>query len=206
MYMAMDCPYMECPAPFSVVGRSDVMFLLLFSSMLKIKRFRDTDVGIYTCTASNVYGNLSYNFDIKIKGEKIFGAFLLLPRPQCFTCLANTVKTKEDMKRFMKRDDVMLIDDVMLRKRCFVERRRYDERRCFVERRRYYERRCDVERRRYDERRYYVDRRRYDEDDVLLRDDVIMRDRCDVERRRYDERRYYIDRRRYDERRYYVER
>ncbi|XP_057309057.1 contactin-4-like [Hydractinia symbiolongicarpus] len=39
-------------------------------SMLKIKRIRNADVGTYTCIASNAYGNLTFDFDIKMTEKK----------------------------------------------------------------------------------------------------------------------------------------
>ena len=38
-------------------------------TMMKIRRIRTTDSAVYTCIASNKYGNLSFSFPLKIKGN-----------------------------------------------------------------------------------------------------------------------------------------
>ncbi len=41
------------------------------ATVLKIKRIRTTDSAVYTCTASNKYGNLSFTYPLKITGTFI---------------------------------------------------------------------------------------------------------------------------------------
>ena len=40
-------------------------------TLLRIQRIRARDAGVYTCLASNKYGNLSFSFPLKIKGSLI---------------------------------------------------------------------------------------------------------------------------------------
>jgi len=59
--------------------------------MLKIKRIRDTDAGVYTCIARNAYGSLSFDFNIKVKGSLYFILFARHSGLTVFTYLSSLV-------------------------------------------------------------------------------------------------------------------
>ncbi|XP_066918796.1 fibroblast growth factor receptor-like 1 [Clytia hemisphaerica] len=52
------------------------------SSILKIRRIRNSEVGIYTCIAKNAYGSLSFDFKIRIKEIQKEPMFYDLPTMQ----------------------------------------------------------------------------------------------------------------------------
>ena len=53
-------------------------------TMMKIRRIRTTDSGVYTCIASNKYGNLSFSFPLKIKGNVLMLIYRLSKKSLAF--------------------------------------------------------------------------------------------------------------------------